>query len=38
MPVELEAGNHTLTLEAKDAPDGVANPQVGIDFIWVQRK
>ncbi len=38
MPLELETGNHTLTLELKDAPDGVANPQVGIDFIWVQRK
>jgi hypothetical protein len=38
MPLELETGNHTLTLELKDAPDVVANPQVGIDFIWVQRK
>ena len=38
MPVELQTGNHTLTLELKDAPDGVTNPEVGIDFIWVQRK
>jgi len=37
-PGELETGDHTLTLEWKDAPDGVTNPQVGIDFIWVQRK
>jgi hypothetical protein len=38
MPMELETGSHTLMLELKDAPDGVTNPQVGIDFIWVQRK
>jgi len=38
MPGELEAGNHTLTLEWKDTPGRVANPQVGIDFIWVQRR
>ena len=39
MPLELNAGKHTLTLELKDAaPEGVANPEVGIDFIWVQRK
>jgi len=38
MPGELEAGNHTVTLEWKDAPGRVANPQVGIDFIWVQRR
>ena len=37
-PVELETGNHNLMLEFKGAPDGVTNPQVGIDFIWVQRK
>ncbi|MBN1507153.1 MAG: DUF2961 domain-containing protein [Sedimentisphaerales bacterium] len=37
-PVELEAGDHTLALEWEDAPDDVSNPQVGIDFIWVQRK
>ena len=38
MPVELQAGDHTLTLEAKDTPDETANSEVGIDFIWVQRK
>jgi len=38
MPVELQAGNHTLALEAKATPDGVANPEVGIDFIWLQGK
>ncbi len=37
-PGELQAGDHTLTLEWKGAPAGVTNPQVGIDFIWVQRK
>lgn len=38
MPMELETGSHTLMLELKDAPGGVTNPEVGIDFIWVQRK
>jgi hypothetical protein len=38
MPAELQTGNHTLTLEWKDVPDGIKNPEVGIDFIWVQRK
>lgn len=38
MPVELQAGDHTLTLEVKSTPDEVINPEVGIDFIWVQRK
>jgi len=38
MPVELETGNHTLTLELKDVPEGITNPEIGIDFIWVQRK
>ena len=38
MPVELQTGKHTLALEWKGAPDSVTNPEVGIDFIWVQRK
>ncbi|MBN1845682.1 MAG: DUF2961 domain-containing protein [Sedimentisphaerales bacterium] len=38
MPGELDAGNHTLTLEWKGAPEGATDPQVGIDFIWVQPK
>lgn len=38
MSADLQAGDHTLTLELKDAPDGVANPEVGIDFVWLQRK
>jgi hypothetical protein len=37
-PLEIEAGNHTLTLELKGAPAGVSEPQIGVDFIWVQRK
>jgi hypothetical protein len=36
--VALQTGKHTLTLEWKGAPGGVTNPEVGIDFIWVQRK
>jgi hypothetical protein len=36
--LELQAGKRTLTLEWKGAPKGITNPEVGIDFIWVQRK
>lgn len=36
--VELQTGKHTLTLEWESAPDDVTNPEVGIDFIWVQQK
>jgi len=38
MPVELQAGDRTLTLKVESTPDEVTNPEVGIDFIWVQRK
>lgn len=37
-PTDLQPGGHTLTLLWKGAPDTVANPQVGIDFIWVQKR
>jgi hypothetical protein len=33
---ELKAGDHTLTVEWKGASDRVSDPEVGIDFIWVQ--
>jgi hypothetical protein len=38
MPGELTAGEHTLTLEWKDAGEDVTQPEVGIDFFWVQRQ
>ena len=38
MPAELEAGDHTLTLELADVPDGAVRPEIGIDFIWVQDR
>ena len=37
-PVELTSGDHTLTLELKDAREHIRRPEIGIDFIWVQRK
>ena len=37
-PVELSAGDHTLTFELKDTSEGVRNPEIGIDFIWVQNR
>jgi len=38
MPQELTAGDHTLTLEWQDTSNRAADPEVGIDFIWVQRR
>ncbi len=38
MPMELAAGDHTLTLEFAGASEGVVNPEVGVDFIWVQDR
>ncbi len=36
--MNLDAGDHTLTIVWKQAPSTVAEPQVGIDFIWVQKR
>ncbi|HRS10490.1 MAG TPA: DUF2961 domain-containing protein [Sedimentisphaerales bacterium] len=38
MPCEFTAGEHTLTLEWRGAGEDVAQPEVGIDFFWVQRQ
>ncbi len=38
MPMELTAGDHTLSLEFVGASEGVASPEIGVDFIWVQDK
>jgi len=38
MPTELTAGDHTLTLEFAGAAEGVASPEIGVDFIWVQDR
>lgn len=38
MPGELTAGDHTLTIEWKGAGGRVEKPEVGIDFLWVQRQ
>ncbi len=35
--LDLPAGNHILTLEYQGAPDTVNNPEIGIDFLWIQK-
>ena len=35
-PLELEAGNHTLSLEYAGTFDTIPDPEIGIDFFWVQ--
>jgi len=35
MPVELKAGDHTLSLELTDSR---TDAEVGIDLIWIQRR
>jgi hypothetical protein len=36
-PVELAAGDHTLILEYKGSDAGVTGPEIGLDFVWVQK-
>jgi hypothetical protein len=36
MPMQLETGEHTLTLELVDA--SVTRPEIGVDFIWIQER
>ncbi|MGZ5468940.1 MAG: glycoside hydrolase family 172 protein [Candidatus Aminicenantales bacterium] len=36
-PAELAAGDHTLVLEYQGADAGVTRPEIGLDFIWVQK-
>ena len=36
--VELKRGKHTLTLVFEGAGPQVANPEIGIDFLWVQKQ
>ena len=35
-PVELAQGQHTLMLEYRGTADGVDEPEIGVDLIWVQ--
>lgn len=36
-PVELEPGRHTLILRFDGASNEAENPEIGIDFIWIQK-
>jgi hypothetical protein len=36
-PMQLTAGAHTLELIYDGAADGVEMPEVGVDFIWLQK-
>jgi hypothetical protein len=36
-PAELVPGDHRLVLEYKGSGPGVTRPEIGLDFIWVQR-
>ncbi len=35
-PLELEAGNHSLSLEYAGTFDAIPDPEIGVDFFWVQ--
>ena len=35
---EFEAGKHTLTILFEGADPQVVNPQIGVDFLWVQKR
>jgi hypothetical protein len=34
---DLEPGRHTLVLKFEGAPQGLERPEIGVDFIWVQK-
>lgn len=36
-PMDLEPGWHRLTLKFEGADPQVENPEIGIDFIWIQK-
>jgi hypothetical protein len=36
-PVNLSAGEHTLVIEYRGARADISRPEIGLDFIWVQR-
>ncbi len=36
-PVELTPGTHRLTLEYRGAGESVSKPEIGLDFIWIQK-
>ena len=37
-PMDLSVGDHRLELEFTGTSSAVSNPEIGIDFIWVQRR
>ena len=36
-PMDLEAGDQTLMLKFEGAADGIIKPEIGVDFIWLQK-
>ncbi len=36
-PVELPPGTYTLIIEFEGAEAGVSRPEIGLDFVWVQK-
>ena len=36
-PADLAPGDHTLVIEYKGARPGVSRPEIGLDFVWVQK-
>jgi hypothetical protein len=36
-PMELDPGFHRLTLKFEGADPQVKKPEIGIDFIWIQK-
>ncbi|MCP4452325.1 MAG: DUF2961 domain-containing protein, partial [Planctomycetes bacterium] len=37
-PLELAQGDHTVTLEFEGAAKDASETEIGIDFVWVQKK
>jgi hypothetical protein len=36
-PLDLSPGEHTLIIEYRGAEAGISRPEIGLDFVWVQK-
>ena len=36
--LELSQGEHQIKLRYEGGPDGVSEPEIGLDFLWVQKR
>jgi hypothetical protein len=37
-PVDMLPGEHVLVIEFKGVDAGISRPEIGLDFVWVQKR